>query len=114
MKSEFKKLLWRWLSCPNLAKPPGGAPASTQTAQRQDPPGRKPCCWPVPRGRAPEIGDGRKVTIHSARNSFAVSFRVADLGLLVEFSLWVAGFGFRITSDHLSACSWLRRERSDP
>jgi hypothetical protein len=67
----------------------------------------------LPQGRAAKLGHGRKRILHSVDNAFAVSFRVADFGLLVEFNLWIASYGLRITSDHLNSYSWLFHEKSD-
>jgi hypothetical protein len=96
-KSEFWERLRRWLSCPELAKDfdPAALPRP-----------RKPK-WPEPKGRAPMIGRARKVTVRSAHDFLAVSFRIADYGLLREFSLRIWDYRIHLTCDDLASYSWL-------
>ena len=95
--SAFWERLRSVLSCPELAKDfdPSALPSP-----------RKPK-WPEPTGRAPMIGNARKVTIQSAHDFCAVTFRVADYGLLMEFSLRIWNYRVRITCDDLTPDSWL-------
>jgi hypothetical protein len=59
------------------------------------------------------IGDGRKLTIQTAHDFCAATFRIADLGLLVEFSFRIWIFRMRLTTDGM-ASSWLIRPRPAP
>jgi hypothetical protein len=95
--SAFWERLRSVLSCPELAKDfdPSALPRP-----------RKPK-WPEPKGRAPMIGNARKVTIHSAHDFCAVSYRVADYGLLMEFSLRIWDYRISLTCDDLTPDSWL-------
>jgi hypothetical protein len=95
--SAFWERLRRALSCPELAK-------DFDPAAHPRP--RKPK-WPEPKGRAPIIGNARKVTVHSAHDFCAVSFRIADYGLLMEFSLRIWDYRIRLTYDELTPGSWL-------
>ena len=95
--SAFWERLRRWLSCPELAK---------DFDRSALPRPRKPK-WPEPKGRAPIIGNARKVTIHSAHDFYAVSYRVADYGLLMEFSLRIWDYRISLTCDDLTPDSWL-------
>ncbi len=106
---NFKRLR-DWLSCPNLANPPEPIPGVKPAAER---PSRKPHSWPLPQGRAAKIGDGRKLILHSAQKAFVISFRAADYGLLMEFSLWIAQYGLRITADRLDSYRWLCPKKAD-
>lgn len=96
-KSAFRERLLRWLSCPELRK---DFDPSTHPCPR------KPK-WPEPKGRAPMIGNARKVTVHSTNDFLAVSFRIADYGLLREFSLRIWDYRIRLTCDNLTSYSWL-------
>ena len=102
--SAFLEWLRRWLSCPELAK--DFDPAAKDRARWDHARPRKPN-WPEPKGRAPMIGDAKKVTVQTANNFCAVSFRIADYGLLREFSLRVWDYRIRLTYDDLTSYSWL-------
>jgi hypothetical protein len=93
----------------NLARPAAVAPAVKPLAPATpvSPGSLRLRKWPLPPGRPAKIGDGRKLTLHDTTNVFAVSFRLADYGLLAEFTLWVAGYGLRITLDQLNSYTWL-------
>jgi hypothetical protein len=95
--SAFWERLRRVLACPELAKDfdPSAHPRP-----------RKPK-WPEPKGRAPRIGNARKVTVQSANDFCAVSFRIADYGLLMEFSLRIWDYRIRLACDELTPNSWL-------
>ena len=95
--SAFWERLRRALSCPELAK-------DFDPAAHPRP--RKPK-WLEPKGRAPIIGDARKVTVQSANDFCAVSFRIADYGLLREFSLRIWDYRIHLTCDDLTSYSWL-------
>jgi hypothetical protein len=99
-KEAFLERLRRWLSCPELTKDfdPAAIPRP-----------RKPK-WLEPKGRAPMIGSARKVTVQSANDFCAVSFRIADYGLLREFSLRIWDYRIRLSCDDLTSYSWLFRQ----
>jgi hypothetical protein len=98
-KNAFWERLRRALSCPELAK-------DFDPAAHPRP--RKPK-WPEPKGRAPRFGNARKVTVHSANDFFSVSYRIADYGLLREFSLRIWDYRVRLICDDLTPGSWLFR-----
>jgi hypothetical protein len=52
------------------------------------------------------LGHGRKITLQSAGNLWAASFRVANLGLLWEFTFRIGEYAVQITSDHLAVGGW--------
>ena len=96
-KSAFRGRLLRWLSCPELRKD-----FNPSTLPRPRTPK-----WPEPKGRAPMIGKARKVTVRSANDSCVVSFRIADYGLLREFSLRIWDYRISLTCDDLTSYTWL-------
>ena len=99
---NLKERLRRWLACPNLAPPPEAMPAKPEgQAECRRPMRRWRDKWPEFPSRPAKIGPGRSVTIESAHDFLAVTFRIADFGLLTEFSLRVASFSVRITEDLL-------------
>jgi hypothetical protein len=111
----FQKLLRSWLSCPNLAKPSDPTPAATSGPAAQPGCGRsKSKRNPESQGRAARIGTGRKLGIQTAHDFCAVSVRIADLGLLMECSVRIAGFSFRVTSDLLDPNSWVPVPKGGP
>ena len=110
-KNRFRDVLLRWLSCPELAK--DSQAAARSGTNMPEPPGRpqpRKSKWPEPKGRAPKFGDGRKVTVQSADDFCAASFRIADFGLLVESTFRIWNFQIRFTTDGLS--SWLVPSKS--
>jgi len=100
---DFRDFLGRLFSCSSLAKT-SEADASTAKSVSQRPPPRP---TPEPQGRAAKIGTGRKLTIQTAHNLCGASVRIADFGLLMEFSFRLSDIGIRITSDLLEGDSWL-------
>ena len=107
-KIVFRERLKRWLSCPELAKDFDSSAEGLERSGRARPPKPK---WPEPKGRAPIIGNARNVTVQSANYFCAVSFRIADYGLLMEFSLRIWDYRIRLTCDDLTSDSWLFRHR---
>jgi hypothetical protein len=105
-KSEFRERLLRWLSCSELRKDFDPTAEDRERSGRSRP--RKPK-WPEPKGRAPMIGNARKVTVQIANDFCAVSYRIADYGLLMEFSLRIWDYRIHLVRDDLTPDSWLFR-----
>ncbi len=98
---KFGKWLVRWLSCPNLVPEPEGKAAAARQNKCPVPPKPRPQNRPLLHGRAAIIGNGHKLTVQSAGGFGAASVRIADYGLLLEFSVRISDYALCVSSDLL-------------
>jgi hypothetical protein len=91
-----------FLSCPNLAAPEARQSQRTRTLPRSIETARSAIQPAVPE-KTSRFGGGLKLAVCSARNFFAASIRITDMGLLTDFGIRIFTYSFHLTSDLLDS-----------